>query len=116
MDRIYNIYCDESCHLEHDRQKAMVLGGVWCPYDNRKGIARQLRALKTEYRLSPKFEIKWNKVSPSRVDFYLALVDFFSKIRTCILGRSSYRIKESWIMRHSVRHMMNSITNVISVC
>ena len=77
MDRTYNIYCDESCHLEHDRQKAMVLGGVWCSYDNRKKIARQLRALKIQYRLSPKFEVKWNKVSPSRVDFYLALVDFF---------------------------------------
>ena len=55
----------------------MVLGGIWCSYDNRKRIARQLRALKIEYRLSPKFEVKWNKVSPSRVDFYLALVDFF---------------------------------------
>ena len=77
MDRTYNIYCDESCHLEHDRQKAMVLGGIWCSYGNRKKIARQLRALKTEYRLSPIFEVKWNKVSPARVDFYLALVDFF---------------------------------------
>lgn len=36
MNGTYNIYCDESCHLEHDRQKAMVLGGIWCPYDNRK--------------------------------------------------------------------------------
>ena len=77
MDGTYNIYCDESCHLEHDRQKAMVLGGIWCPYDRRKEIARELRALKIKYRLSPKFEIKWNKVSPSRIDFYLALVDFF---------------------------------------
>ena len=77
MNGTYNIYCDESCHLEHDRQKAMVLGGIWCPYDNRKKISRELRALKRKYRLSPKFEIKWNKVSPSRIDFYLALVDFF---------------------------------------
>ena len=36
MNNLYNIYCDESCHLEHDRQKAMVLGGIWCPYDKRK--------------------------------------------------------------------------------
>ena len=25
----YNIYCDESCHLEHYRQPIMVIGGMW---------------------------------------------------------------------------------------
>ena len=25
-----NIYCDESCHLEHDGIKPMLLGCVWC--------------------------------------------------------------------------------------
>lgn len=115
MDRTYNIYCDESCHLEHDCQKAMVLGGIWCSYDNKKKIARQLRALKIKYRLSPKFEVKWNKVSPARADFYLALVDFFSIIPICISGHSSYRTKVNCTTRHSVRRMMSSITNVISV-
>lgn len=28
MNTTYNIYCDESCHLEHDRQKVMVPGVV----------------------------------------------------------------------------------------
>ncbi len=31
MSQVFNIYCDESCHLEHDREKVMVLGAVWCP-------------------------------------------------------------------------------------
>ena len=31
MSEIYNIYCDESSHLENDRQKAMMLGVVFCP-------------------------------------------------------------------------------------
>ena len=26
----YNVYCDESCHLENDHQKVMTLGAVWC--------------------------------------------------------------------------------------
>lgn len=26
MNQTYNVYCDESCHLENDGQKAMVLG------------------------------------------------------------------------------------------
>lgn len=45
MNNIFSIYCDESCHLEHDRQNAMVLGGIWCPDEKRKLIARQLREL-----------------------------------------------------------------------
>ncbi len=28
MSQVFNIYCDESCHLENDRQKAMVLGAI----------------------------------------------------------------------------------------
>jgi hypothetical protein len=28
MEETINIYCDESCHLPNDGQKAIVLGGV----------------------------------------------------------------------------------------
>ena len=35
MSQIFNIYCDESCHLENDREKAMVLGAVWCPVEKK---------------------------------------------------------------------------------
>jgi len=31
MRDTYNIYCDESCHLEHDGIPTMVIGAVWCP-------------------------------------------------------------------------------------
>ncbi|NHQ60865.1 DUF3800 domain-containing protein [Chlorobium sp. BLA1] len=40
MSEIFNIYCDESCHLENDRHKAMVLGAVWCPLDESRIILR----------------------------------------------------------------------------
>jgi len=36
MTQVANIYCNESCHLEHDRQKVMVLGAIWCPLE--KGL------------------------------------------------------------------------------
>ena len=26
MPQVFNVYCVESCHLEHDRQEVMVLG------------------------------------------------------------------------------------------
>lgn len=77
MSILYNIYCDESCHLEHDRQKAMVLGGIWCPAELRKRIARDIRGIKVKYNLSPRYEVKWNKISQAKLDFYIALVEYF---------------------------------------
>ena len=77
MSEIFNIYCDESCHLEYDRQSAMVLGAVWCPESQRASIARAIRELKTTHGLASSFEVKWTKVSPAKLDFYLALIDLF---------------------------------------
>jgi hypothetical protein len=77
MSETYNIYCDESCHLEYDRQPAMVLGAVWCPTSQRASVARTIRELKVQHGLASHFEVKWTKVSPAKLDFYLALIDLF---------------------------------------
>jgi hypothetical protein len=77
MSNIYNIYCDESCHLENDHQKSMVLGAVWCLDDKRKEIFDEIRNLKKRHGLSQNFEIKWTKVSPAKIDFYLDVIDYF---------------------------------------
>jgi hypothetical protein len=77
MSHIYNIYCDESCHLENDKQNAMVLGAVWCPLDRVKEIATHIRGIKNKHGINPFFEIKWTKVSPGKVQFYEEIVDYF---------------------------------------
>ena len=77
MSATYNVYCDESCHLEHDHQGIMVLGAIWCPLDKARQIAAGIRQIKVRHGLSPNFEIKWNKVSPAKVKFYLDVMDFF---------------------------------------
>lgn len=77
MSTTYNLYCDESCHLENDQQKAMVLGAIWCPLDKSREIAIRLREIKQKHGLSPQFEVKWTKVSPAKVDLYLDLIDYF---------------------------------------
>lgn len=77
MTVTYNIYCDESCHLEHDHQGIMVLGAVWCPLEKAKNIALGIRRIKAQHGLKPDFEIKWTKVSPSKESFYLDLMNFF---------------------------------------
>ncbi len=45
MREEFNIYCDESCHLENDLQKAMVLGAVWCSKDKSYEINKHGRLL-----------------------------------------------------------------------
>ena len=77
MTTIYNVYCDESCHLEHDQQPVMVLGAVWCPLEKAREISVHIRELKKSHGLSTTFEIKWTKVSPAKQDFYLDLLDYF---------------------------------------
>jgi hypothetical protein len=77
MSTIYNIYSDESCHLENDKAKAMVLGAVWCPKDRILEISSRIREIKAIYGLNGNFEVKWTKVSPKKVDFYLHLIDYF---------------------------------------
>ncbi|MDP2756484.1 MAG: DUF3800 domain-containing protein [Desulfurivibrionaceae bacterium] len=73
----YNVYCDESCHLEQDHIPVMVLGAVWCPQDISKRIGRDIRAIKVKHGFKPYFEIKWTKVSAVKQDFYHELVDYF---------------------------------------
>lgn len=77
MSDTFNVYCDESCHLENDHQKAMVLGAVWCPLDKTREIAVRLREIKQKHGLSPRFEVKWTKVSPAKTVLYLDLIDYF---------------------------------------
>ena len=79
-----NVYCDESCHLEHDRASVMVLGAVWCPADRVQEISVRLRELKQKHHVlsseKPRlrqFEVKWTKVSEAKLDLYLDWIDYF---------------------------------------
>jgi len=77
MSTEYNVYCDESCHLQNDGINVMVLGAVWCPKEKRKEIFAKIRQIKEEHGLKKTFEVKWNKVSSTKVDFYQHLIDYF---------------------------------------
>jgi len=48
MAQVFNIYCDESCHLEHDRQGIMVLGAIWYPFEKARETARSIRNIKEQ--------------------------------------------------------------------
>lgn len=74
---IFNIYCDESCHLENDNQLAMVLGSLSCPKELVRQSAIEIKKIKSKHNLSPFYEAKWVKISPSKEDFYLELINYF---------------------------------------
>ncbi|HQA29743.1 MAG TPA: DUF3800 domain-containing protein, partial [Brevefilum fermentans] len=75
MANLISIYCDESCHLEHDHQPVMLFGAVWCPQEETRQHIEALRALKERHQT--RGELKWTKVSRSRESFFLDAVDFF---------------------------------------
>jgi hypothetical protein len=77
MTQVINIYCDESCHLENDGQPVMVLGAVWCPASKSREIAVRLREIKGAHGLPSEFDLKWSKVSPAKLEYYRAVLDYF---------------------------------------
>ena len=55
----------------------MVLGAVWCPSEQAGDISKALREAKVRHGLAQKFELKWKKISPAKVDYYSDVVNYF---------------------------------------
>ena len=77
MANTFNLYCDESCHLEHDGCNVMVLGAIGCTSDTRAKAFNRIRDIKKNHGFHPSWETKWTKVSSQKVAYYLDLVDYF---------------------------------------
>lgn len=75
MPTLFNVYCDESCHLPFDHQSAMALGAVWCPQSDATRLSKTVMELKVAH--GARGELKWNKVSPAHAAFYKAVIDWF---------------------------------------
>jgi hypothetical protein len=63
--------------LENDRQQVMILGAISCPNNLSRSISKRIKAIKKKHNVSPTFEIKWKKVSPAKIDFYMDLLGYF---------------------------------------
>lgn len=77
MSKLYNVYCDESCHLEHDGINDMVIGAIWCDQDYVKQVNHDIREMKEKYGIPSNAELKWTKVGPKKKEIYEELVDYF---------------------------------------
>lgn len=75
----FEVYCDESrpdllC-AQHPMAQYMVIGGLWLPAEDRERLKKVIHALRDKHCVGGEF--KWQKVSPSRLDFYRDLTDRF---------------------------------------
>lgn len=75
MNKTFNIYCDESCHIENDHKDYMLLGSINCAYPQVKRHTKRIDELKKAHNFYA--EIKWSNVSKSKIKFYLDLLDYF---------------------------------------
>ena len=83
-DKTFNIYCDESCHLEHDHKRFMFLGSVHCAFPEVKRHTAHINALKSKHHFFA--EIKWTNVSLSKWEFYEELIQYFFESGMCFLA------------------------------
>lgn len=72
-----NFYCDESCHLEHDHSRFMVLGTVYCLKDDVKTINERIKEIKRQNNISAFSEVKWSKLCSTNFKLYKDLLSFF---------------------------------------
>ncbi|MCK5131580.1 MAG: DUF3800 domain-containing protein [Candidatus Sabulitectum sp.] len=93
-----NIYCDESCHLPSDSMRCMVLGALWCSTSSASKFNTEIAAIKAKHNLTRYFEIKWTKVSQSKLNFYIDLLDYF--FDNTSLGFRGWVIPDKSILRH----------------
>ena len=73
----YYIYCDESCHLPNDDSNVMVLGALYFPKNHKRKISQDIRAIKNKHGLDSRIEIKWTKISDSKKELFVDLVNYF---------------------------------------
>lgn len=70
---IYKIFCDESCHLEHDGADVMVLGALHCSADKATELTRHIKWLRHHHNYKP--ELKWSKLNKHQWPLYQDLID-----------------------------------------
>lgn len=75
----FEVYCDESMPdlftTKKPASRYLMIGSLWLPNSYRNKIKNDIRSLREKHNTWG--EIKWSKVSPSRLPFYLDLIDMF---------------------------------------
>lgn len=98
MNKLHSkIFCDESCHLQHDKSGIMVLGAICCLNERLEMVLRTIKYLRHKHNYNT--ELKWTKLIARQMPFYSALIDLFVKSdlqfkATVVLNKGSLRHDE----------------------
>ena len=103
MTGLFNIYCDESCHLEDKnitpKNRFMVLGGISCPSNRKDEIFQRIKDIKKDNGVTHLSEIKWTKVANGKLDAYKDLINYFFdcsdlSFRSVVIDKNDLNHKE----------------------
>ena len=70
---VYNYYCDESCHLQKDGKRFMVLGYIAAPLHKIEQMKGELKSLRVKYKNT--LEVKWTFFKKGGIRFRAIIVD-----------------------------------------
>lgn len=73
----YDLFVDESCHLEHDTASVMCIGYIKVPRVAYHELKKRLIDIKHKHNMHK--ELKWSKFSKAKIALYIELADFFFK-------------------------------------
>lgn len=75
----FEVYCDETLPdlftSGHPDARFLMIGSLWLPADLREVVKARIAGLRQQHGVHG--EMKWRKVSPSKVGFYTDLIDLF---------------------------------------
>jgi hypothetical protein len=76
-DNKFKIFCDESCHLDlqKDLSNVMVLGALSCPEEKVEHLTRAIKYLRHKHQYYT--ELKWTKLIAKQFNFYREVLDLF---------------------------------------
>ena len=90
IEKTFNIYCDESTHLEHDGHPYMLYGYISIASNQIKICKEQIKAIKAKYGYEG--ELKWTNIHDKTFEMYKELVEYFfmtdMKFRAVIVDKS----------------------------
>lgn len=90
----YTLFCDESCHLQHDGSDVMCIGALVMPENGIASIKSDLKDIKRKHGIL--HELKWNTVSATHLSMYDELIEYFFNSDMsfrCILLKNKTNIK-----------------------
>lgn len=93
INKTFNYYCDDSCHLENDRMPFMLLAYTSIPYNQVKNHKKRIKAIRQKHNFYT--EIKWSKVSKSKYGFYNEIIEYFFetdlKFRAIVIDKTKIK-------------------------